>query len=94
MADSPQAPARPYAAAARKADLRPASPDSRARRVTGVDGVYEFDVEHALDDQMTLCGLPRSQVEVMRHLWSPDKAWSCSACARTYADRHGGPPEH
>lgn len=37
-------------------------------------------LEHALADKATLCGIPRPQVTVYRHLFATRQSGTCSEC--------------
>lgn len=51
------------------------------RLVMDVAGALELSgPEHGIRGDTTLCGLPREQVCVMRHLWHPDGIHACERC--------------
>lgn len=48
-------------------------------------------LEHALADGETLCGIPRRQVTVYRHLFVAKRAGTCSGCRAKAVDAGSRP---
>ncbi|MFE3027020.1 hypothetical protein [Nocardia tengchongensis] len=71
-----------FAAAIARIDLRRAEGQGPpSRRVMDVDGPLEITgPEHGMQDGMTLCGIPKEQVSVMRNLWFPNNTEACEWC--------------
>ncbi|MFE3758930.1 hypothetical protein ACFXO9_31905 [Nocardia tengchongensis] len=70
------------AAAIARIDLRRAEGEvPPSHQVMDVDGPLEITgPEHGMRDGMTLCGIPKEQVSVMRNLWFPGGAYACERC--------------
>jgi hypothetical protein len=69
-----------------QAQMRGRSPDRfapfRLRLVSTLTGKAVCDgPEHAVADDKTLCGIPRHEVEVMRHVFNSRAPYACGECA-------------
>jgi hypothetical protein len=78
-------------AAVRHDQVRPMTPATlRGHEVAALDGPTSRaqianpqaveGLEHGLGDGATLCGIPQSELMVMRHLFAPAGPSACSAC--------------
>ena len=62
------------------------APSFRLQIVYGLEGPEVLDgPEHGLRDGATLCGVPESEVFVMRHLFRPAGRFACSECASVFS---------
>lgn len=48
-------------------------------------------LEHALADKATLCGIPRRQVTIYRHLFVARRSGRCSDCRARAVNASSGP---
>jgi hypothetical protein len=67
------------------AETRTVAPDDvrpfRLRMLHGADGVVVIGgPEHGFDGSITLCGIPDSEIDIVRHLWKPDGRDACPRC--------------
>ena len=76
-----------FTAAISRAEVRPAKGGGPPPTlIMGVGGALEkVGPEHGMRGEATLCGLPKDEVHLMRHYWSPNRADACRACAAALA---------
>ena len=50
-------------------------------QVAHLGGTYQIiGPEHALNGDMTFCGIPKNEVELLRHYWRSDSEMACQSC--------------
>ncbi|GAA3202767.1 hypothetical protein ACFO1B_07195 [Dactylosporangium siamense] len=65
--------------------LHPVAEASFPAGLTPAPNASADDTEHAIDGDVTLCGIPAKQVTVVRHLFSVERRSACFTCAERAA---------
>ena len=76
-----------FGAAVRVSDLRPQPATEETQSGLGVQTIegpmtceFEHGIEGGTNGSQTLCGVPRDELAILRHIWRPTSRFACPRC--------------